>query len=123
MYSPGARTVEVELGGAVRHLQMDYEALMEFQNLTGRDPLKGQLGRFGTRDLATLVLVALKHEDPDLTLQDVARWVHLGNAAYVMEQAVSSASEGAAARNLPSAPTLAAANGGTPPEGTSAARR
>lgn len=79
-------TVAVELGGTVRHMQLDFEALMGFEELTGRDPLKGQLEGIGTRDLATLVLVALKHEDPDLTLQDVARWLHLGNAPYVLEQ-------------------------------------
>ena len=79
------RTVTIELGGKERHLKIDLNAIAdigEVLNLTIRpktfaEDLKST--SFSPSALRGILWACLRHEDPDLTREQVGSWVDLDN--------------------------------------------
>lgn len=84
--NPVAPTVEIELGGESRHLLIDLNALASFEDATGRDFTEAfaQSAR-SAKTIRALLWAAMLHENPDLKISDVGKWVHPGNLAQIAE--------------------------------------
>lgn len=61
-----------------RHLRLDFNALAQFEEVTGRNTLEqsGWEG-FGAREIRALVWAAALHESPELTLESVGEMLTL----------------------------------------------
>lgn len=98
-----APTAKVELGGEVRTFRFDMGAVIDFDELTGinllglydgvdiRDPaavearadeVEAQLRH--PKTLCALLCALMRHENPDLEVRTVARWVHPAVANELM---------------------------------------
>ena len=69
-----------------RTLLFDFNALALFEEATGLSVLAGGMTVGSVRELRAFLWAGLRHEDPDLTLEDVGRMVHSGNMAALMAQ-------------------------------------
>lgn len=70
-----------------RTLRLDLNAMVRFEEQTGRDLLNdGGINLRRMRELHVLLWACLLHEDPSLTLDQVGAMIHLGNMQYVAEQ-------------------------------------
>lgn len=77
--------VEVELD-KVRHLRFDFNAAARFELVTGKNLLRGNvLTNLSATDLVALLWACLKHEDAELTVEDVGAMVHFGNIDTVAD--------------------------------------
>jgi hypothetical protein len=80
---PTVPIVEIELD-KVRHLRMDFNALAQAEEVTGKSFLNGIAWQGMTvKDYRALIWACLLHEDPELTLEAVGSMVHVGNVEYV----------------------------------------
>lgn len=85
MARPTVPIVEVELD-KVRHLRFDFNAAARFEQATGKNLLRGNvLSNLSATDLVALLWACLKHEDVDLTLEDIGAMVHFGNIDTVAD--------------------------------------
>ena len=86
------RTVTIELGGKERHLKYDLNAIAEigerlditisFENFV-KDLMSTQIPFSALR---VILWAGLRHEDPDLTPEQVGAWVDLDNMQQVMDR-------------------------------------
>ena len=86
------RTVTIELGGKERHLKFDLNAIAEigerlditisFENFV-KDLMSTQIPFSALR---VILWAGLRHEDPDLTPEQVGAWVDLDNMQQVMDR-------------------------------------
>jgi len=79
-------TVEIVLDKP-RHLRLDFAAFMAYEKETGRSVFSFQdTGNTDATSLVTLLWAALKHEDDKLTIEDVAKMVHIGNVQEISQK-------------------------------------
>lgn len=86
------RTVTIELGGKERHLKYDLNAIAEigerlkitisFKNFV-QDLMSQQIPFSALR---VILWAGLRHEDPDLTPEQVGAWVDLDNVQQVTDR-------------------------------------
>ena len=68
-----------------RSLRLTLKGMLEFEQLTGKNLLKGfKLADFTLKDSATLVWACLIHEDKELALDDVLYMIDTSNLSEVM---------------------------------------
>jgi len=98
--------VLVEIGGESRRLVYDFNALASIEEATGRNMLDGSGWlKPKAKDFRAFVWAGLLHDWPEVTLEQVGRWLSEANlqdvaAAFVRARAASSpkpAKEGKAA--------------------------
>jgi len=78
--------VQIELDKP-RNLRFDFAAFMAFEKETGKNILQENVwGNITATDLVTLLWAALKHEDKDLTLEQVGSMIHLGNIKEITQK-------------------------------------
>lgn len=76
-----------------RNLRLDFNAIATAEELTGKNILAaGALTEPSARDVRALLFAMLKHEDANLTLEDVGAMLHPGNVLAVT-QAIKAAIE------------------------------
>lgn len=86
MPSPLAPRVEIELDQP-RHLVFDFNAIRTMEKETGRNMLKPNAwADLSASDIVVFIWACLKHEDPQLTIDQVGAMIHSGNMAYVLER-------------------------------------
>jgi len=72
--------VEIEIGGKLRHLRMDFRAIAAAERATGRNLLRpGSVAAAGASEVTAILWGCLLHEEPGLKLDDVRSWIHYGN--------------------------------------------
>lgn len=83
-----AKTVEIELGGKIRTLKYDLNALRQAEIACGGiSPLMDPERLFKTPSmLRSFVWAGLLHEDNELTEEQVGSWIHLGNMREIDEK-------------------------------------
>ncbi len=68
-----------------RTFKLDFRALMAFEKLSGKNVLESNVWQQMTAsDMVTLLWAGLLHEDPQLTLDQVAGLIHPGNIQLVV---------------------------------------
>ena len=68
--------VKVELGGKIRVMKFDLNAMAEYEELTGKNILTGFSAKnMGARELRALLFACLSGNEDVLTLKDVGGWV------------------------------------------------
>jgi hypothetical protein len=86
------RTVTIELGGKTRHLKYDLNAIAE---ISDRLHITVKLNNFAQDLMSTplsfsalrvLLWAGLRHEDSELTIEQVGSWVDLDNMGEVWER-------------------------------------
>ena len=84
--NPAAPVVEIELD-RVRHMRLDFNALADFEDATGKSAFDAKT--FSTlrgADLRALLWASMVHEDPTLSMEQVGAMIHFGNIEYVTER-------------------------------------
>ena len=77
-------TIELELGGATRELVLDMNAIAAAEQATGTSfLLVRNIQRANAGEYSALAWGGLLHAEPELTLQQVRRWINMSNAGYV----------------------------------------
>jgi len=69
-----------------RVLLMDMNAMVEFEKATGKNMLQQTATSITAKDLRALLWACLKHEDKDLTIEQVGSMIHAGNLQEVSEK-------------------------------------
>lgn len=70
-----------------RKLIYDFNALAAYEEATGKNVLAGGItANMTIRDLRALIWAGLIADDPELTVEQVGRLLHLGNLADVQRQ-------------------------------------
>lgn len=69
-----------------RTLILDLNAMCDFEEVTGKNMLKGMETEFSSLDLRALLWACLKHDDEELTLEQVGGMIHGGNMESISEQ-------------------------------------
>lgn len=88
MAHPLAEGIAIELDRP-RTLVCDFNALIEFQRIVGRNPIQGNpLEQVDPETIRALLWACLIHEDPDLTLEDVGRMITFRNFTYVANRLI-----------------------------------
>lgn len=82
------RTVTIELGGKTRRIFFDLNAVAEIGDKLKIEIRLDDLGAIARTPLPlsalrTVVWAGLRHEEPDLTEQQVGAWIHQDNIAEV----------------------------------------
>jgi hypothetical protein len=71
--------VEIQLDKK-RHLLVDLNAMVAFEETTGKSLMQGMdLESMTAKDFRVLLWACLLHEDDSLTLEEVGRMIHAGN--------------------------------------------
>jgi len=82
-YNPTAPEVAISLDRE-RHLRFDFNAVRYFEKETGKNLMaSGVLTNLSGTDMVVLLWACLRHEDKDLTIDDVGGMVHFGNIGLV----------------------------------------
>ena len=82
--NPVQPKVPIELGGKVRHLVFDFNALAQYEDISGKNVLAGDTwSQTSIRDMRLLIWCGLLQEDPPLTLEEVGSMLHLGNRELI----------------------------------------
>ena len=81
MKAKPAVTIELD---KERHLLLDLNAMITFQETTGKNLFSADTGKtlsknMSPADLRALLWACLIHEDEKLTLEQVGSWIHTGN--------------------------------------------
>jgi hypothetical protein len=105
--------VKVDLGGKVRVMKFDLNAMAEYEELTGKNILsRFNTKNMGARELRALLFACLSGDDETLTLKDVGSWVTpatMNEISSALTDAFSASvpeSEGKKGRPLPKMPPL-----------------
>lgn len=83
------KTVEIELGGESRRMALTLNAIVAFEEATGRDIMKGAedgLDDLTVKELRTLLTGLLRVSNQDVTEEQVGSWIDVGNLEYVTER-------------------------------------
>ena len=79
------KAVPVTLGGLTRHLVYDFNALCRLRD-DGVDAFKLGEGQMDDpRIIRSLIWAGLLEENPDLTPQDVGKWIDMSNLPVVAQ--------------------------------------
>ena len=74
-----------------RNIKLTGKAFIQIEDITGKNAFLGEIwDTMTTKDIITILWQGLLHEDPELTMDDVAEMYHPGIMADVM-QAIQSA--------------------------------
>lgn len=85
MATPNVKLVPVVLD-RTRHLLMDLNALCEAEELTGKNFMQDESwDQLSFRDVRSLAFACLKHEDPELTPEQLGRSLHPGNIEVITQ--------------------------------------
>jgi len=69
-----------------RHLLLDLNAMVAFEEATGESLFKGiDPEHMGAKELRALLWACLLHEDEKLTLKQVGSWINTGNMAEIAQ--------------------------------------
>ncbi len=69
-----------------RNFKLDFRAFMAFEKVSGKNVLAANVWQDMTASgLVTLLWAGLLHEDPNLTLEEVAAFIHPGNIQTVVD--------------------------------------
>lgn len=86
MNSKVAPTYPLNVGGELRNLRYDFNALALIEEKTGKSTLSGEVFQnLRASDLRWFLWGGLVHENPNLDVTEVGSWIHLGNLAYITE--------------------------------------
>jgi len=81
--------IAIEIGGKLRKLRMDLNAMAEFEEATGQS-LFGvnitEINKMGAKALRALIWACLLHEDENLTLKEVGGWITIDNLGEIADQ-------------------------------------
>ena len=69
-----------------RTLKLDLNAMVAYEENTGKSLFSFQSGKMTAKDLRSLLWVCLIHEDKDLTVEQVGAFITLENMADVSEK-------------------------------------
>lgn len=70
-----------------RNMKFNLRAMMEFEKATGKNVFKEDIWEdMSATDIVYLLWATLKHEDENLTVDDVAEMVHFGNMEEITEK-------------------------------------
>jgi len=79
----------IKLGGRVRHLRYDFNALVALEEVLG-SPMSevGNLvsGSVRLKDLRAIIWAGLLHEDRDITEEDVGNWIDLNKLGDIADK-------------------------------------
>lgn len=63
-----------------RHLLLDLNAMVAFEEVTGKNMMQGlDAAKMTAKDFRAFLWASLLHDDKSLTLQDVGAMIHTGN--------------------------------------------
>lgn len=83
--NPTQPTVKIILDKE-RRLLFDFNALAQMEKVTGKSFLSGELwDNLSATDVRALVWAGLLDEDPEITLEEVGKMLHMGNAMKMLE--------------------------------------
>lgn len=88
MTSPLVPTGEMEIGGKVRTLRLDLNALTDFESMSGKSIMRGGLTditKLEMSDVRALLWACLVQDDESLSIRDVGKWITLTNIAELTE--------------------------------------
>jgi hypothetical protein len=112
MANPHRGAVAIEIGGKPRTLKIDLNALAEAEDrlkVSGMNDILPLLERVSVRAVRCILWVALIHEDPDLTEQEVGSWtMNLQEVVNLLTKALG------VAFTVPDDPKAAEGNGARP---------
>jgi len=85
--------VSIEIGGKQRHLKYDFKAMVAFTKQTGKNLLDPKIVKqiiYDTtpEDLLMMLWAELLHEEPRLTVDEVAGWINMDNQPEVARKAI-----------------------------------
>lgn len=81
-----APTIPLEIGGKTRGLKYDFNALALVEEKTGKSALSGDIFQnLRATDLRFFIWAGLVHEQPDLMVEEVGSWIHMGNLPKITE--------------------------------------
>jgi hypothetical protein len=113
------KSVEVDLGGQVRLLKLNLNAVASFEEHTGKSmgSMKDEFGRVPVSTLRVLLWALLVTDSPKMTIEDAGAMVDFDNLAYVSEKITelmaAAAPKGASAvADVPLPPTTQAETAG-----------
>ena len=70
-----------------RHLLMDLNAMVSFEDATGKNIMQGiDPDSMTAKDFRALLWACLLHEDETLKLEDVGKMIHTGNMSELSEK-------------------------------------
>jgi hypothetical protein len=81
--------VTIELGGKLRHLKLTLNAMVSFEEVTGKSIMGADTKSvisMGATGLRALIWVCLLHEEPELKIEEVGSWIDTGNVTDIAEQ-------------------------------------
>ena len=78
------QSVAIELD-RVRHLRFGTNAIIEFEELSGKPITVMDTDRMGFKDIRIMFYVSLVHEDKDLTFEKVGDLMDIGLQKYGMD--------------------------------------
>jgi hypothetical protein len=80
--------VEIDLGGQVRSLKLNMNAVATFEERTGKSmgAIKDELGRVPVSTLRVLLWALLVTDEPKLTIEQAGEMVDFDNLGYVSEK-------------------------------------
>jgi hypothetical protein len=81
--------IPIKIGGKLRHLRLDLNAMAEFEGATGQSLFGAnivQIQKMGAKGLRALIWACLLHENKELTIEEVGGWIKLDNLADIAEQ-------------------------------------
>jgi len=88
-------SVEIEIGGKLRHLLLDLNAMATFEEIVGKSFFDlSETEHMGARELRAFLYVCLLHEDDSLTLEQVGSWItmeSMGGIAKRLTRALKAA--------------------------------
>lgn len=73
-----------------RHLRLDLNAMCLFEEITGKSLINANaaIDLQSAVNIRALLYACLKHEDPNLTLEQVGAMIHPGNMEYLADQLI-----------------------------------
>lgn len=70
-----------------RHLLMDLNAMVSFEDATGKNIMQGlDASSMTAKDFRALLWACLLHEDETLKIEDVGKMIHAGNMGELSEK-------------------------------------
>lgn len=94
--APEPQIVPIVLGGKTRHLRLDFNALAIIEDRTGVNILdpNALTDNLTVKKTRSIMYALLKHEDAELTEEDVGAWLHPGNLAHMVAKLTEAVSAG-----------------------------
>jgi hypothetical protein len=78
--------VPIELGGKTRHLKFDFNAMVAYEEATGKNFLEMSKITVSAKNLRAWLYACLVQEDRSLTIDEVGGWIDLENMAGIADK-------------------------------------